>query len=142
MLIQEILVLKDGVPLFCYEVSESKLKDPLLSSGFLNAVFQIAKNELKKGISTIKMGSSYIYLKEVSPLLVVVVGDDDREVEAVAERVGTEFLEKYGKNLEDWNGEVSTFKEFREKIARILGRKSTVREDLENTLKRILHGSP
>jgi len=141
-LIQEILILKDGVPLFWYEVVESRLKDPLLSSGFLNAVFQIAKNELKRGISTIKMGSSLIHLKEFSPLLVVVVGDDDGEIEAVAERIGMEFLKEYGKHLNGWSGEVSMFRDFSEKISRILGRKVTVQRELEDTLNKILSNSP
>ncbi|MBS7287489.1 MAG: hypothetical protein KIH01_01745 [Candidatus Freyarchaeota archaeon] len=140
IMIQEILVLKEGVPLFWYGVVESELKDPLLVSGFLNTVFQIAKTEFKEGISTIKIGSSYVHLKEVSQILVVVVSDSEDEVERVAERVGIEFLKEYGEYLENWNGEVGIFRDFREKIIQILGRKATAREELENTLKKIIAG--
>lgn len=139
-MIREILILKEGTPLFVYEVVESKLKDPLLASGFLNTVFQIAKTELNEGISTIKIGSSYVHLKEISQILVVVVSDNEDEVRGVAERIGMEFLKEYGERLENWDGEVSMFRDFHEKVIRILGRKTAAKEELENTLKRIMAG--
>ncbi len=135
-LISEIMILKDGLPIFSY--NNSGLGDPMLASGFLAALFQITKHEFKVGVKTIKMQSTFIHLKEMGPIMVVCVGDDENEVKVIAERIGSEFLESYSELLGSWDGDVGKFKDFHKKVAFILKRKNRFEKHIDAILNKLL----
>lgn len=137
-MIRELLILKEGVPIFTYGEKKGALKEPLLSSGFMNAAYQLAKAELKEEIKVIKMDDFVVCLKEMPPILIVVVCDDEKEGKLFAERVGEEFLREYGAIIENWNGEVSIFRDFYKKVDRMLNKRKSINDELANTLRRVL----
>ncbi|MEM1723611.1 MAG: hypothetical protein QXK43_07595 [Candidatus Jordarchaeales archaeon] len=137
-MIRELFILKEGVPIFAYEKGKGVLKEPLLSSGFMNAVYHLAKAELKEGINVIKMDDSIICLKEIPPILIVVVCDDEKEGKLFAERIGEEFLKEYGRTIEKWNGEISVFRDFHKKVDRLLNKRKSIDNELAETLSKVL----
>jgi len=138
-LIQEVWIVKDGVPIFQHREDSQKLfKNPTLTAGLLSAMLQVAKSELNERVHTIKIGSLQIVLKEFGGIITITIGDDENEAKILAERAGSEFLKIYGSSLDSWDGDVKAFESFRSHLINLIRRREIYRAELENDLKSIL----
>jgi small GTP-binding protein len=114
----------DGKSLLFREYGATKVDQDLLA-GFMSAfsgfMKEISRSEIK---STVTGNSKFIYSIADKIMIVICtdIDDDEQEIYPILESIFSQFLEKY-KDLfknNEWNGERTIFKEFKENIDKIV----------------------
>ena len=109
----------------------------LISSFFQAFVyrFQNSCEEIKK-INTNKKTYNFYLIDEI---LVIGIFDSQSEndyssVPEKLEKIGKEFIKKYGKEIEDYNGDITKFNGFEKVIKKIIKKNKPPEEELESGL--------
>ena len=115
--IEEIWVINDfGITLFNY--SKDKV-DPTLFGAFITAIQNFISELGDQKIDSITMGTSQLTLFKANELVFVARSDKKvkrKNVEKHLKTVVKEFLELYGKQIKNWDGETDKFIGFKEVI--------------------------
>ncbi len=128
MPIHNVLILKSsGQNIFSWTQRSFNLDDDLLSS-FTSAIFTFVSELGEKSIEIMDLENlKFLYSYEPKYDLIFSMSidrDDEKQLgtyKTVLEEIKTSFVEKYGATfLENWNGEVSVFKEFEPEVDRIV----------------------
>jgi len=89
-------------------------KDNVLDSNVMMDLVEVARKSNFK-IQAVTVQNQQVVFKKMGNLLAIVIADelDNKKIlEHYAERILKLFLAKYGPNLENWDGDVSSFSEF------------------------------
>lgn len=128
--LQDIWILKEdsGIVVF-HRVFDDKL-DVQLFGGLMSALNSFAEQLSKEGISSFELSNKRFTLMKKKGFLFVASSDkDEREkrVKNELQRISEKFFDSYPPEvLENWDSDISMFKDFREEIE----------ESLEETVKK------
>ncbi|MFX1258601.1 MAG: hypothetical protein ACFFAN_12120 [Promethearchaeota archaeon] len=123
-MIQAVLIIYKGICLFSREYSEKTIRKHLFSA-FFTAINQFAKEVSRKNLKKLIIEDEIFSLSIIGDLLFVYKHDDMKEskLERISHELNTKFLEFFKVELNNWNGEVSIFNNFKEEADKILGMK-------------------
>ena len=112
------VLLKSGESLFHKVYGENRV-DESLFSGFLGAVYTFAREIGHGDIKTMEMGDAK-FICEVSGKLIFVVvvekEDNEQEIKNFLRFSINAFLNRFGKEIEGWRGDVTVFRSFSEDL--------------------------
>ena len=123
--IDGIYIIREGACLYSRELDDPD-EETHLVAGFLTALNHFA-NRMGEGrnIEQIVVGDSTLSFKIAKKLIFVFKHENAPPsiLNDISDRVINEFLELYGEDLEDWNGNVGIFKKFHGCVDEILSKK-------------------
>lgn len=93
-----------------------------LFSGFLTALNYLA-SQFHRSLDSLSMGDLTIYYELEGELIIALAvdhDDNDEEIRRKMREIREEFKLRYGKILDDWNGNLIIFDPFHKEIDRIL----------------------
>lgn len=128
--LQDIWILKEesGIVVF-HRVFDEEL-DVQLFGGLMSALNSFAEQLSKEGISSFELSNKRFTLLKREGLLFVASSDNDEKIKRVQrelKRISDKFFEIYPPEiLENWDSDISMFKDFKEEIE----------ESLEETVKK------
>jgi hypothetical protein len=121
-LIRNIFIIKDGVALVklnfgkCHSIQENQN----LVTGFISGLVSFSKEAIGSSIKTMTVDKYIFYFlkkEQQSGLLYVIVSEEDDEPEKIQfkmKKIADLFFERYGSKIENFDGEISRFNEFKE----------------------------
>lgn len=115
------VLLNSGEPLF-HRVYDKNQVDESLFSGFLGAVYNFAREIGHGDIQTMEMGDVKVVCEVSNNLIFVVVvdrDDDEQEIKNFLSSASKSFINSFGKELEEWRGNVTVFRPFGKELDRI-----------------------
>jgi hypothetical protein len=133
-MIRDLVIIKDGVPLFSKSLSDlsifsSKMNDLILLSGFFSALNSFsdqfedlgAISELKLTNNNLKM--SFLRDTQIQNMIYLATFDENSnsvDIKKFLRTVSNMFLKKYGiENINNWNGRSEAFKSFENMVEEI-----------------------
>jgi hypothetical protein len=139
-MIQEIIILSNtGIPLFCYNFQENLSKEYKyqLIASYFDQICRFTKYGFKESLNTLKMDKSlfYFYTHPYSHFHLIFKcesGIDEKKfkkksIDKVAKQIFDKFLNKFRKELVNFNGNISCFKKFSKDIEEMLRTKGILR---------------
>ncbi len=123
---KEFFILKDGQMMFYLssegQVSDKDLQKRLLTGSYLTAILQIVENSSSGTIiSSMELGNKHIFLRKgqfVPVIFVYVIHTKkvrERRENKRIDKTVSKFESLYRKDqIEQWNGNIQAFKEFKE----------------------------
>jgi len=117
-MIQNIIIIKDGTAIFNENFGEChKLNsDPILLSAFFDALLSFASEFEQGTLEQIKFKKTNINYLKMNKLLYIVISDISDGINVIKSKlnkISKLFNDKYNLILENYSGEISQFKDFR-----------------------------
>ncbi|MHC1591502.1 MAG: hypothetical protein ACXQS8_05410 [Candidatus Helarchaeales archaeon] len=113
------IILESGVSLFQKNFGDETKLDENLISGLFLALTNFAKSAGAGDLDSINLKKIKFIYQHAGEIIVVLGADPDDDSEAIKEqldRISKEFLKRYQKDLENWDGELARFRAFSEFI--------------------------
>ncbi|MFX0057486.1 MAG: hypothetical protein ACFE85_08250 [Candidatus Hodarchaeota archaeon] len=139
-MIQEIIILSNtGIPLFCYNFHNNVNKDYnyQLIASYFDQICRFTKYGFKESLNTLKMNKSvfYFYTHPNSHFHLIFKCDSKidekkfkkKSIDRVAKQIFDKFLNKFRKELVNFNGNISYFKSFSKDIEQMVKPKGILR---------------
>jgi hypothetical protein len=138
-MINAIYIIYDGICLFSRQYNEKYIKKDHILSTFLTAMNQVVQELTHKSLERLILEDDIFSFSVIDDILFVYTHNDikDSDLEKISRNVSTKFLDLYGNELKNWNGEISIFNNFKEEADKIIemNGKSTMIE-MENFLQK------
>ena len=129
-MIQELMIINQaGIALFYHNfINNEKFDDEQSIAGYFDVICRFTKQSFKESLKTLELDSFifFFYTHKSNYHLVLKCENEkyNKDVlESISEKIVDKFLEKYKKELKDFNGETSLFTSFSEDIIKILASK-------------------
>ncbi|MHA1187230.1 MAG: hypothetical protein ACTSXA_05920 [Candidatus Heimdallarchaeota archaeon] len=118
-MIQNIIVIKDGTAIFNENFGEChKLNsDPLLLSAFFDALLSFASEFEQGNLEQIKFKKTNVNYLKIDELLYIAISDISDRIDVIKSKlnkIAKLFTERYHSIIDDYSGEISLFKDFRQ----------------------------
>ena len=138
-MINAIYIIYDGICLFSRQYNEKYIKKDHILSTFLTAVNQVVQELTHKSLERLILEDDIFSFSIIDNILFVYTHNDlkDSDLEKISRNVSSKFLELYGNELKNWNGEISIFNNFKDeadKIIEMRGKSTMIK--MENFLQK------
>ena len=131
-MIQELTILSnDGIPLFYHNFVDSSIKNPnyQIIASYFEQICRFARFGFKETLNCLKMDKSafFFYTHPRTNIHIIckcaAAIDDDRIkrklLDELAENILNSFVEKFNKKLDNFDGNITRFKEFNEVLHKL-----------------------
>jgi len=124
-LIEKVYIInKAGVAIFSKTYNHQLQDDDMMISGFLIAISQFAKQVTQKGsVEEIKLADITFKYKKMENITVIFRGSglaNTQDLDHKLTQLGTAFLIKFKDIIENWDGKLSRFDTFKEKVDEVV----------------------
>ena len=124
-----MIINQAGIALFYHNfINNEEIDDEQSIAGYFDVICRFTKQSFKESLKTLELDSFifFFYTHNSNYHLVLKCENEkyNKDVlESISEKIVDKFLEKYKKELKDFNGETSLFTSFSEDIIKILASK-------------------
>lgn len=126
-MIQQLMIINEaGIALFYHNfIDRKKIGDEQSLASYFDIICRFTKQSFKESLRTLVLDSFIFFFYTHKSLFHLVLKCENRDfdkklLESISETILTSFINQYKDILEDFNGEISNFKTFSEKIVEIL----------------------
>lgn len=119
------IVMDDGRELFKRVYRGTPASTGLLMS-FIAAIRSFCEETTGSSVDEIRSGDLFYYIKQIDPIIVIVLTSSRKNIESIAETIAYRFIDRYGGALQNWKGQ-NIFQDFQDTLDKLLDMKGVDR---------------